>query len=322
METGRRPGEGPPIVTLTMNPAIDLSTSVEKVVPFRKLRCSAAQRDAGGGGINVARVLHRLEVPCVAVHACGGLAGQLLRQLLDRDGITNLAVPIAGDTREDFTVLDNASREQLRFVLPGPSLSAAEWSQCLEVTTSVRPCGPFIVASGSLPPGVPDSFYGELASTVAAQGRKLILDSSGPPLGAALEAGVFMIKPSLRELRELVRAPLPDEASWIEATRAIVGSGRAEAVALSLGDLGAMVVTRRGAWRATAPQVTALSVVGAGDSFLASFVSALAANSAWPEALQMAVAAGTAALLAPGTDLCHPADIARLAKNVAVSVIA
>jgi 6-phosphofructokinase 2 len=146
------------IVTLTPNPAIDISTSVDEVVPVRKLRCEAARRDPGGGGINVARVVQRLGAEVTAIYPAGGCTGELLRRLVKREGVQSLAIPVAEETRESFTALDQKSGEQYRFVLPGAPLSEAEWCACLDALEAVDPLPPFVVCSGSLPPGVPDDF--------------------------------------------------------------------------------------------------------------------------------------------------------------------
>src|SRR5512143_648241 len=131
----------PVIATLTLNPAIDVSTSVERVEPVRKLRCRAGRRDPGGGGINVARVATRLGAEAVAIYPSAGLAGQLLHRLVDLEGVRSLAVPVTGEAREDFTVLDETSGEQYRFVLPGPHMHGSEWMACLKTLAGldVRP---------------------------------------------------------------------------------------------------------------------------------------------------------------------------------------
>ena len=157
-----------------------------------------------------------------------------------------------------------------------------------------------------------------VAGAATAVGAKTVVDSSGKALAAALDVGVHLAKPSLRELEELVGHELLDEAAWLSACRGLVNSGRAEMVALSLGDQGALLVTRQGAWRAFAPKLVALSSVGAGDSFLAAMLVSLATGAAPPDALRQGVAAGGAALLAPGTELCRPSDVARLAEDVRV----
>ena len=309
------------VVTLTINPAIDLSVSVERVAPIHKLRCSDARRDPGGGGINVARVIKRLGGDVSAVYPAGGALGQLLRRLIDEEGIAAQATPITGETREDFTISERSSGAQYRFVLPGPQLSEQEWSACLGLCAGLDPRTRFVVGSGSLPPGVPDDFYGRLAQAAKRAGQKIIVDSSGPPLRAALEAGVYLIKPSLNEFRLLLGEPLESEADWIVACRSLVAQGRTEAVALTLGDLGALLVTREQVLRAPALPIKPVSIVGAGDSFLGAMIWSLASGHSMEVALRYGVAAGSAALLLPGTELCQRMDVERLVDDVDVKAL-
>jgi 6-phosphofructokinase 2 len=306
------------IVTVTMNPAIDVATTVAHVEPTRKLRCTAVQRDPGGGGINVARVVKRLGGDVVAVYPEGGSIGALLTRLVGEIGITTLALEMKQETRENFTAFDESIGDQYRFVLPGPQMSEAEWRQCLDALASITPKPRFVVPSGSLPPGVPDDFYAQLTRCAAALGAKTVLDTSGPALGAALKQGVFLIKPNLGELRALTGAPLDDERARVDACRQIVASGGAQIVALSLGHEGAMLVTRDQAWRAPALPVKIASAVGAGDSFVAGMVWSLAEGHDLVDAFRCGVASGSAALLTPGTELSYAEDIHRMLPQVAV----
>jgi 6-phosphofructokinase 2 len=264
------------IVTVTANPAIDVSTSVDKLFAMHKLRCTVARRDPGGGGVNVARVVQRLGGDVAAVYLAGGLTGQLLRRLVEREGIESVAIEISEETREDFTVLEQASSQQYRFVLPGPLVKDSEWHSCLESVEQKTEVAGFIVASGSLPPGVPDDFYARLARLSKDQGCNMVLDTGGAALAAALKEGVYLVKPNLRELQELVHAPLVRETDWIDASRRLIDSGGAQVVALTLGHHGALVTTVSSALRALALPIRAVSAVGAGDSFLGAMVWSLA----------------------------------------------
>ena len=236
----------PALLTLTPNPALDLATTIERVEPMHKLRCGPAQRFAGGGGINVARVLHRLGSDVQAWALAGGAAGAQVRQLLADEGVAADIRPIAGDTRENFSVVETATGQEFRFVLPGPTLQTAEWQACLDALTTLTVAPRWLIASGSLPPGVPDDFYARLAPCSRARGTRLVVDTFGLPLAAALQAGTTLIKPSLRELREVLRQPLEHPADQCAAAQALVHSGQTEMVALSLGAQGAVLATRDG----------------------------------------------------------------------------
>jgi 6-phosphofructokinase 2 len=300
------------IVTLTLNPALDLSTTIEEMRPFSKLRCSGERRDAGGGGINVARVATRLGASPLAIFPAGGPIGRYLADIVAAEGVRSLVIPIQGNTREDVTVTEAASSRQFRFVMAGPPLAESEWEQVLSECILRLHEGTYLVASGSLAPGMPDDFYARLAAAAKARGARLLLDSSGAALEKALAEGVYLIKPNLRELRGLTREPLPDRDAWLAASRRLVASGAVEIVALSLAELGALFVTRDLALYAKAPAVEARSTVGTGDSFLGALVAKLAGGENRRDAFRAAVAAGTAALLAPGTELGKKADIERL----------
>jgi 6-phosphofructokinase 2 len=240
----------PDIVTITINPAIDIFVNVDQVEPTRKMRCSAPKRDPGGGGINVARVAHRLGSDAAAIYPIGGAIGKLLHRLMEREGMDSVVTPSHVETRENFTAYENESGLQYRFLLPGSALHRAEWGACLDKLTSLPSSPKFVVASGSVPPGVPDDFFTQVVRYAKAVGAKTVIDSSGPALAAALNEGVTLIKPNLAELIELIGAPLDSDAARIAACRKLVDDGRKEAVALSLGEDGALLVTATQAWRA------------------------------------------------------------------------
>jgi 6-phosphofructokinase 2 len=307
------------IITLTINPSIDVSTSVDEVTPIHKLRCAAVRRDPGGGGINAARVIKRFGADVIAIYPTGGALGELLRHLVDREEIPTLTVSIAEETREDFTILEESSGGQYRFVLSGPHLTTQEWQGCLNAFASLAEGSRFVVGSGSLPPGVPD-FYSQIAAVAKPSATKIVIDSSGAALKAALDAGVYLIKPSLREFRGLMGEPLESERDWIAASRSLIARGQ-EIVALTLGDQGALLVTPDHLLRARAVPIKPVSAVGAGDSFLGAMVWSLERGNALEDAFRYGVAAGSAALLMPGTALCRREDVERLLHQVEVVAI-
>ena len=305
-------------VTLTPNPALDISTAVERVMPTHKMRCVAPRYDPGGGGINVARVIRRLGGEVTAIYPRGGLTGQLFDRLVDGENIARRTSDIAGETRQDFAVHEDASGLQFRFVLPGPVLAEHEWRACLDTLATCPGHADFVVASGSLPPGAPLDFYGRASRIVTSGGGKFLVDTSGPALKAALVDGVWLAKPSLRELCDVVGESLEDEADWVGACAGLVKDRRAEIVALTLGHRGALLVARDCALRAEPPPITPISSVGAGDSFLGAMVWGLAAGYDLAAALRLGVAAGSSAVLNPGTELAHADDARRLVEAVTV----
>ena len=317
----------PEILTLTMNPALDISTSVERLVPMHKLRCAAAQEHPGGGGINVARVLHRLGSDVCALFPAGGVTGEALCHLLRQEGVPFQAQAIAGETRESFVVHERSSHQEFRFVLPGPTLSEADWQASLTHIAGQLNATRVLVVSGSLPPGVPDDFLIHVAHLARQHRLQLVLDCSGAPLAKLMAAtdtpGAWLIKPSQRELSELTGHELSDEAEQLAACRALIAQGRVQMVALSLGAEGALLVTPQRAWHAQALNVSVASTVGAGDSFLAGLLWSLARQPDDAEqGLRYAMAAGAAALLTTGTSLSHPDDVARLVTQVQLQACA
>lgn len=306
-----------PVLTVTMNPAVDISARAERVEPERKIRCRDPKRDAGGGGVNVARVLRRFGTRCCALYPAGGSPGALLHRLLDEEGIDSVPVPVANDTRENFTVYAAETRDQYRFVLPGPELAPEEWQACLDRIAAL-PAPSYIVASGALPPGVPPDLYRRIVRTAAEKGARAVVDTSGDALAGALGEGVHLVKPNLRELSELTGRALEGEADCLAAAAELVDSGAAEIVAVSLGHRGAMLVGRDCRLYAPAVEVELVSAVGAGDSFLGGMVWQLHAGADLRRAFAYGVAAGTAALLTPGTELCRPEDVERLYQQIRI----
>jgi 6-phosphofructokinase 2 len=310
------------IVTLTINPAIDIFVNVGHIEPTRKLRCSSPKRDPGGGGINVARVVYRLGGDVTAIYPVGGAIGKLLQRLVEREGITSIVTPSHVETRENFTAFETESGDQFRFVLPGSTLHRAEWEACLGTLASLPANPKFVVASGSVPPGVPDDFFARVVNEAKRLGAKTVVDTSGAPLAAVLDEGVTMFKPNLVELGEFFGSALTSDADCVAACHKLIVSGRAEAVALTLGEDGALLVTAKQAWKALPLAINVVSAVGAGDSFLGGMVSALAAGKPMEDAFRMGVAAGSAAVMSPGTELCRTADVKRLLPLVEIKEIA
>lgn len=305
------------IVTMAMNPAIDKSSSIDHVVPERKLRCGAPRHDPGGGGINVARAIRRLGAEVRVLYPAGGHTGIMLRDLLDREGIFHHPVPIEGWTRENLTVSEKSTGQQYRFVMPGPVLREGEWQQCLDELAATRPRPAYIVASGSLPPGVPVDFYARVARLAHELGCRAVVDTSGEALCLAVREGVYLIKPNLREFQQLTGcAPGIDESRQEEAAMQLIEHGQAEVVVLSLGAAGILVVSRQGHERIRSPIIPIRSRVGAGDSMVAGLVLSMARGLPLREAALFGVAAGAASVMTPGTQLCRREDTERLFRQM------
>ncbi len=289
----------PRIVTLTLNPAVDFVSTAAALRATHKIRTHDEHVDPGGGGVNVARVVHALGGETLAVLAGGDVTGRFLCELLAAAGVPHHCVPIAGRTRVSFTVRESTTGLEYRFVPEGPALSEPEWRRALAALPAVP--GDYVVASGSLPRDVPVGIYAEAARMAASRGQAFVLDTSGPALAAALGHGITLLKPSLRELETLVGHALPDAAAAEREALALVRAGAARIVVVTLGAAGAILASETGVLRRPAPATEVHSAVGAGDAFLAAMVLALARGAAPEEALDWGLAAGAAAIAGIGT---------------------
>ncbi len=304
------------ILTLTMNPCIDKSTRVDNVVAERKLRCEAPRYEPGGGGINVSRAIHKLGGNSTAFYLGGGSMGRMLDLLLDEEGVRRHSMPIQGLTRENMMVYEKTAEQQYRFGMPGPEVEKQEWRQCLKKLSSADPPPEYIVASGSLPPGVPKDFYAQLARLAQQMNSRLILDTTGGPLRMAVEEGVYLIKPNIRELKMLAEEEIDEESHQAALAEGIVAKGQCEAIVVSLGAAGALLVWKEGCERLRAPTVSVKSKVGAGDSMVGGMALALDRGESLLNAAQFGVAAGAAAVMTPGSELCRKEDTERLYRGM------
>lgn len=304
------------IVTLTMNPALDITTSIDRVQSTEKLRCRPARYDPGGGGINVARIAQVLGAHAYAVFPAGGPTGGLVTALLSESDLPFRRIPIREATRESFTVNEESTQLQYRFVLPGARLTFVEYMRCLDELREAAVSAAFVVASGSLPPGVPTDFYQQVADVCRELGVPLILDTSGGGL-QHVRSGVFVLKASARELRECVGRDLATEADQLEAAHQLISQGRAEAVVVSLGSRGALLACSGTSQSFSAVPMHGGSGVGAGDAMVAAITVGLSRG--WPlaKSVRLGIAAGAAMLMTPGTAVCARAEVEKLFDLVA-----
>jgi 6-phosphofructokinase 2 len=306
---------GSSIVTLTMNPTLDVTTNTPVVAPTEKMRCGAARFDPGGGGINVARTAHVLGASVCAVFPAGGPIGDLLTDLVAQEGVPLRRVPIAGCSRQSVTVDETSTGRQYRFVLPGPSVTFAEQCECLNQLRTATVGARFVVASGSLPPNVHPDYYQRVADICEEHGARLVLDTSGGGLRHITD-GVFLLKPSVRELRECVGRELQSEADQLVAAHELISRGCAQNVVVSLGCNGAVLATPQGSQRYRSVTVPAGSGVGAGDAMVAGITVGLTRG--WPldKSIRLGIAAGAAMLMTPGSAPCAMEDVQRLFERV------
>ena len=192
----------PSVVTITFSPCIDKSTSIPSLVPEKKLKCAVPKLEPGGGGINVARAIKKLGGDALAIFPSGGYTGKFFNHLLEKENIASVIIETAQETRENIIILDESTNNQYRFGMPGTALSENEWKQCLQAVEEISNAE-FIVASGSLPPGIPLNIYAQLAKMVKNKKARFIVDTSGEALRYAADEGVYLLKPNLGELSTL-----------------------------------------------------------------------------------------------------------------------
>lgn len=281
----------PNIVTITLNPALDKSISVPELVPEKKLRARSSKVEPGGGGINISRALKKLGVDSEAIILSGGYTGKALETLLEKEGVKFSAIETENDTRENFVVFDEDKKLQYRFGMPGESVSEKELGSLMQ---TIGHCfhADYVVVSGSLPSGTSVAVFHEIALIAAQLNAKLIIDTSGEGLKAAVKEGLFLIKPNLRELASLVGKEWIDVADVVPTARQVIAAGGCKTMVVSMG------------------------AEGAGDSMVAGMLAALTKGWGWKEILQYGVAAGSAATLHKGTELCKLEDTERIFEQM------
>lgn len=300
------------ILTLTLNPALDISTIVDRVEPGHKLRCGPAQYDAGGGGINVTRAITKLGGQSKALAAIGGTTGLMLESLLAKEGIDTEWLELDGLTRQSFVANEQVSGKQYRFVLPGPRWSEKDASTFLNFLEK-KLSDPssvinFLVDSGSTPPGVPDNYHQQIAEVASRFGVRLALDTSGNALQRAALLNHY--PPHIwvmdhDEAIELAGHPLPDLNSLEAFAAELRSHNHANIIVMSLPEGGAVAVSDDEPIRIMPPKVDVVSKVGAGDSFMAGLVMQYSNGNSLFEACAFAVAAAASAVTTPATDLCN-----------------
>ncbi len=300
-----------PIVTLTLNPSVDGASETDRIRPTHKIRTTGERYDPGGGGINVARVICALGGAALPVYFRGGPTGALLDELLAACAFAAHPIEIDDLTQISHAVFERETGLEYRFVPEGPTVSPTEWQSCLDALDALD--FDYIVASGSRPAGMADACYRDVAAVASAKGARLVVDTSGPTLAATLAGGgVHLAKPSLGEFRALTGLALETpEAVEAEARRRVT-DGVSDMLAITMGHEGAILATRETTLRLTPPAVPVRSAVGAGDSFLGAMTLALARGDTPENAFRYGMAAGTAAVMTPGTELCDASDVARL----------
>ena len=311
------------ILTVTLNPALDLTTETEKVESGYKLRCGPARLDPGGGGVNVSRAMAKLGGHSTAFVAVGGPNGDMLKSLLEDAGVSARWFPIDGQTRQSFVVNERSSGRQFRFMLPGPDWDKPQAARLLEAFEEALAASPerigYVVASGSLPRGLPDDFYNRICELAHRKGARFVLDTSGRMLDVAAHGGRLPPYAWIMDQREaeyLAGAPLADLDALERFGQKLKARKLAEILVLTFSEGGAVALSGSETVRAIPPKVEVVSKVGAGDSFVGGLVLKLAAGAHLREACAYAVAAAASAVTSPATELGNGAQTERFFSMV------
>jgi 6-phosphofructokinase 2 len=303
------------IVTLTMNPAIDTYLAGD-TLRTSKIRCKTTGAGPGGGGVNVALVIRKLGGRAEAALTVGGPGGRRLLGMLDERDVPHHDIWVEGETRDTYVIFERESKRRYHIIIEGPSLGEAEWGAALDLVGELSRPGRYLVLSGSLPPGVPDDFYARAAAIAKEGGCLVAVDTSGPPLAAALAEGVWLAKPNRNELETLAGHEIPTFEERREVAERLVAEGRAEVIAATFGAEGSLIVTAAACWHASPPPIQPMSEVGAGDSFLGALILAITQGRDLPEAVAYAVAAAGSALSKSGPGLSDKDQTERLYAEI------
>jgi 6-phosphofructokinase 2 len=299
------------IITITLNPSIDKTTATDKVVPEKKLRCIHPTYEPGGGGINVSRALIHMDCKSIAMHFAGGYSGNFFKKLLHKENVESIAIPVLANMRTNIIIYEKSTGLQYRFGMVSEAVQERDWKVFLK-RLEVQEGYEYVVASGSLPDGVPADFFGKVAAIVKKKNAKLIIDTSGEALKHAVKEGVYLIKPNISELSNLYGKENLQKEEVLIAARSIIQQGGCEIMVVSMGKEGAMLISADKSFQVTAPEVTVKSTVGAGDSMVAGMVLAVSKGWELEEVLKYGIACGTAATINAGTALCSKEDVERI----------
>ncbi len=304
------------ITTVTLNPSLDRTITVHGLRVDESNRWTGLRHYAGGKGIDVSRAIHEMGEQTVAYGFIGGHEGRAVEILLDEEGVPFSFTPIEQETRTNFIISDSKASQQTMINAPGPHISKRELERFLKKLREIPPPD-LMVASGSVPPGVPVDIYSAIILGARESKVRTILDTVGQWLAAGIKVKPYLIKPNVHEAEELLKTELPTEEAIVEAALNLVETGIA-VVVISRGKDGIIAATKGEVLKAVPPLLKVRSAVGAGDCTVAGFALKLAKGESLIEACRLAVAMGAATVLTPGTELCHRADVERLLPQVEV----
>lgn len=308
------------IYTITLNPAVDRELVVDEIVFDTVLKANDWRVDCGGKGFNVARMLQSLKTPSVALGFAAGKSGEFLKDALHVLGIATDFVWVGGETRTNVSIVSADNTRHLKVNEPGPTVSQTDMAKLIQKVRQLAEPDDGWVLAGSLPPGVPPTFYAQIIAILHAAGARVFLDTSDDALRHSCPAKPFLVKPNAAEAQELTGLPMNNATQIADVGKAIQTMGP-ENVIISLGKQGALLVHGGKAWLAASPEVTQRNPIGAGDSMVAGLVWGLSQGHSMPEALRRGVACGAATASQRGTAVGTLTQVNTLLPQIRLSEI-
>lgn len=308
------------ISTITLNPAVDKTIYVSKLVCNDVNRVTRVETDAGGKGINCSRMLKQLGVETRAIAFLGGKSGEFIQVVLEREGIPVDSVPTAKPTRTNICVEESSGAPPTTLNERGGPIEHPELVALLEKAKDVCRESSFVVFGGSVPVGVNDDIYNVLIQIASAAGAKAVLDADGGALAEAIKTKPYMIKPNRDEAERLLGTEFESKADVARGALQLAEQG-IELVVVSLGKQGAVACFEGMIYDVVAPDVKSVSTIGSGDSMIAGMLCALEQGMGIQDALRLGCAAGAATALSNGADIGKRSDVDRLLSEVKVSRI-
>ncbi len=308
------------ILSLCPNPSLDVYYYVGALKEDDTNRVENPFLSAGGKGVNAARVISRFTEDVLLALPLGGCTGECVKELLEAEGVSLVVVSISSPTRVN-TILEQKAKGKHLLIASSGSPLLKEEREKLELAVCKDYSPEVLILGGSVPPSLPKDYYARIIKKFKGTGTKVIVDADGELLKEAVKEGPFAIKPNKYELERLVGSPLIDLKEIVEAAKEILKFG-VEVVIVSLGEFGALGVSREEIFRVVPPKVEVKNTVGAGDSLVGAFAYGVYSGKSLKEAVKLGVACGTATVMEEGVKLCSPETLKSLLKEVKVLPLA
>ncbi|GMX65343.1 1-phosphofructokinase [Paenibacillus elgii] len=305
------------VLTVTLNPALDKTVTIEEFVSGGLNRIKAWRTDAGGKGINVAKALKHFSVDVASWGLTAGHQGKIVTEQLTGLGIPSYFIETEGETRTNLKVYVECTQETTELNEAGFMVGRKALHEFIERYTDAVRNASIVVLGGSLPPGAPDDTYKTLIEIANHAGARTVLDADGDPFRHGIEAVPYAIKPNIHELEALFKETFQSDTEIVSAARRLTGKGIAY-VSVSLGAEGSILVSETEAVRAKPFPIVPLSTVGAGDSMVAALVYCLLEGKPLVEMARWTSAAGTVTASKPGTEVCTLAEVEEKVSKVTI----